>query len=809
MRLTKLKKSKIELEPFKQPNKTLISNYQKNIKEPSNAILNQIIQKNSSFNDLKESIKKESNTNIKNIFSSDESRLKAIKYVIQSTNRDNQKKERKKLRQNLSYISYDAPLTYNQKNNKKETIKNSFYKTIEKISPIKTTIHKPKFIKKNLDIYDSPMTVLFQRNRVNSNNVISQSEVNIQYLKNKTERNKNNLSENKASLKSNKENLFYHKVQYIKKNNNNNNKRERNNEIIYDYNKKDSEYKEERIRNRTINNFYVHKQINKSGIYENNDKTCNNNIKKYKNNNQGINVFYSTKNINYDIMYNFPENDSYNNHHENIPKDEYFNFPNYSNYPNKTFFNKKAKNKIHKSLYIPEDENESDTCPNESNFEKINYISNANKIRLGQKKKKSLIRVIDTSHNMNNFDKTNYYQEKRELSPINITRPKDRTLNGYNNSDNLDFLINSNTFNNDFSFHKKISTNFNNKRKISTINNSSSKNIIFKKKAIKDSNININTEINKKIENEYNIYSNDCFSIFSTIKNKLIFENENNIIEFINDKFMKAQKYDFGNKINYTGYTLTKKLRGKILFEVNIDDDINKFNKILKEENVKIGDQLVEIIPIIDKEKIEIMKKNITNLENEIEKIKKENEALNKKDFLKNGLIKKLDKEKQNIIEENSKILKDIEQLKKLNEELNSQLIQYRSKNNQSYINGDYKEENIIKINITNKKINGKELTVKSNSMENKIPSSNEQSNILSTNNNINISNIEIGMDSKKNNNAISLFRLSKVSEIRKMDNNNNDSDKREIKNNIDLLNGKIDNENNNGKINPFNNNDD
>ena len=371
MRLTKLKKSKIELEPFKQPNKTLISNYQKNIKEPSNAILNQIIQKNSSFNDLKESIKKESNTNIKNIFSSDESRLKAIKYVIQSTNRDNQKNEQKKLRQNLSYISYDAPLTYNQKNNKKETIKNSFYKTIEKISPIKTTIHKPKFIKKNLDIYDSPMTVLFQRNRVNSNNVISQSEVNIQYLKNKTERNKNNLSENKASLKSNKENLFYHKVQYIKKNNNNNNKRERNNEIIYDYNKKDSEYKEERIRNRTINNFYVHKQINKSGIYENNDKTCNNNIKKYKNNNQGINVFYSTKNINYDIMYNFPENDSYNNHHENIPKDEYFNFPNYSNYPNKTFFNKKAKNKIHKSLYIPEDENESDTCPNESNFEKI------------------------------------------------------------------------------------------------------------------------------------------------------------------------------------------------------------------------------------------------------------------------------------------------------------------------------------------------------------------------------------------------------------------------------------------------------
>ena len=93
--------------------------------------------------------------------------------------------------------------------------------------------------------------------------------------------------------------------------------------------------------------------------------------------------------------------------------------------------------------------------------------------------------------------------------------------------------------------------------------------------------------------------------------------------------------------------------------------------------------------------------------------------------------------------------------------------------------------------------------------MENKTPSSNEQSNILGTNNNINNSNIEIGMESKKNNNVVSLFRLSKVSEIKKIDNNNNDSDKREIKNNIDLLNEKLNDKNNKNKINPFNNNDD
>ena len=651
-----------------------------------------------------------------------------------------------------------------------------------------------------------PIDILFQRSRINSNNIISQSEVNIQYLKNKTERN-NNFSENEMSLKPNQDNLFYHKVRYVTKNNNN--KRDRNNKIDYEYNNHDNEINKQRNKNRTINDFYVHKQINKSGIIENNNMTNNNSIKKYKNNNQGINVFYSTKNINYDIMYNFQENDSYNNH-KNISKDEYYNFPNYNIYKNnKSLFNKRAKKKIHNSLYIPEVENESDTCPGENNFENINYKSNANKMYLGQRKRKPIIRVIDTSHNINNYDNDNYYGEKQELSPINLTRPKDRTLTGYNNSDNLELLINANTFNNNFSFHKKILTYFNNKRNLSNLNNSSSKNIIFKKKAIKDNNMNINNDINKKFENEFIMYSNDSFSIVSKIKNKFIFEDENDIIDFIKDKFMKEKNYNFGNNINYTGYTLTKKFKGKTLSEINIDDNINKFNKILKEENIKIGNNLVEIIPINDKVKIELMAKNINSLENEIEKIKNENEALNKKDFLKNELINRLDKEKQKIIEENNKLIKDIEKLKKLNEELNSQLYEYKSKENQININTNYKEENIIKINITNKKENIKEITEKSNNMENKTPSSNEQSNILSTNNNINNSNVEIGMESKKNNNVVSLFRLSKVSEIQKIDNNNNDSDKREIKNNIDLLNGEVNNKNKEDKINPFNNNDD
>ena len=89
------------------------------------------------------------------------------------------------------------------------------------------------------------------------------------------------------------------------------------------------------------------------------------------------------------------------------------------------------------------------------------------------------------------------------------------------------------------------------------------------------------------------------------------------------------------------------------------------------------------------------------------------------------------------------------------------------------------------------------------NNEENKTPSSNELSNNLSIN--INNSNLEIGHDSKKNN-PVSIFRLSKISEIKKIDNNNIDSE-REIKNNLDILNEElINNQKNKVEIKPFNN---
>ena len=810
MRLTKQKNPKNELQSAKQVKKPLISSYNSKNKEQENKFINNIVKKNPSLKNVKDKTKTVANLNMKDIISSDESHLKALKYVINATNRENQRNEKLNLKKNLSSISYELPLSYSKKNRAKGRIKNSF----ENISPINKTENKFKVTQKDPELTDSPMNIIFQRNRNNLNNVISQSEVNIQYLTEKDDKTLNNLRENKTISNDDRNNLFYHKVKYIRKKNNV--KKGRNPDSNFDAYEK-MKTNDEIHRNNSNSNFYVHKQVNKSGLFENNNKTCNNsNIKKYRNNNQGINVFYSTKNINYDIMYNFRDNDSYN-HRKNISQYDYYNLANNSNIPNKTYYNSKTKNKIANSLYIQELDNESDTNFGDNNYKINKHINKVNKTNYCQKKKRPIIRIINNRNSMDNDSNDNYYAEEKlkkksesllddAFSPHYLNKTKDRSINGYINSENLNNIMDSKTINNNFSFHKKIFTNFNSKGAISNMSNNLVNRNVFKKKSIKD-NLNINSDDNKK--NYYNalkIYNNDSFNIISSLKNKIIFENENDIIDFVNDKFNKQKKYNIKNKLNYTGYILSKRYKGKILFEIKIDDDINEFNKIIKEENIKIGNKSIEVISLKDKENIETLKNRIINLENEIEKIKQENDSLNKKDFLKNQLIKKLDKEKQNIIEENNQLINDINKLNKLNEELNTKLKEMNSKNINNIKTSEYKEENAIKLNIPNKNTITKDVSTKTNNEENKTPSSNERSNNLSIN--INNSNIEIGLNDKKNN-TISTFRLSKISEIKKIDTNIDSGDK-EIKKNLEILNEKLtSNEKNNEEINPFNNKDD
>ena len=79
----KIKKSLIpkrENRQNRKKEKVVSTNYER--MNPENIFIKNILQKNASLNELKEKIQKESNNNMHEIFSSDESRLKAIKYVL-------------------------------------------------------------------------------------------------------------------------------------------------------------------------------------------------------------------------------------------------------------------------------------------------------------------------------------------------------------------------------------------------------------------------------------------------------------------------------------------------------------------------------------------------------------------------------------------------------------------------------------------------------------------------------------------------------------------------------------------------------
>ena len=204
----------------------------------------------------------------------------------------------------------------------------------------------------------------------------------------------------------------------------------------------------------------------------------------------------------------------------------------------------------------------------------------------------------------------------------------------------------------------------------------------------KNSNSKLNININKNTYDSYEICHNENIN-FEPIEiqkeeeqKKLVFNNDNELIEYINKKYEdeRKKKNYFNKKLRFTGFVLCKKYKGKNLYDIRIEDDIEKINHQFKEEQVVVNDKKVELKFVEDKKELgdnEEKKTEGTNdnnikaeLDEEIKKLKSENEKLNKKDAVKNDLITKLDKEKQKLLEEIEKLTNSIEELKSANNKL-------------------------------------------------------------------------------------------------------------------------------------------
>lgn len=862
MRLTKYTVQKKEEQPKKKKEKTLTTNFE-NIKH-ENIIFKNMLQKNLSLKNIKEKIRKESNNNIHEILSSDESRLKAIKYVINaSKGKENQKNNINqnhnkttsninnnntlKQKKNLSLLS-EIPFPNDSRN--KIKVKRSqkvLYTKIEQISPIKKE-SRNKFINEDKPlneeallrdnniltnkngkkyVFDSPMPI-FPRN--DSYDIVSHREISMQFIQpnkkflfdnNNTHNNNaylNNHTQSNFYVNQNeinpiiKNNNFYHKINYVRKNH------KRDISPYSDYDEYNNIQSRDNMRNKTFNNFYIHKQINKSGICDNNYRTNNNSINKNKNYIEPK-MIYSTKNSRIDINYNL--NDGYN-HRKNASQDQYSNM--YKNHSNKNYFHIKESNSNKRMNFI--------NIPTNIKFSEIH-----------NNRKRNIIRIMDHTQAIQDITNNNFNQKSHE-NVINLKKKNNSFYNNdgipininnfnskkeYNDNDYINYLtqnIGTNTYSSDFSFQKNLTTNANcnpvlikssnntidiNKRNNANNGHKNNIRILVKKRPLKENLIydyvnNANQKGNKLC---LSICDNISFNYEAKKGNKISFENENDIVEYINKKFEEDKKINYDKKLKYTGFILSKKLRGKILYEVRIDENINKINKKLKEENAKVGNEFIEIITAGQKNEYDNLKYEIDKLEKEISKIKEENEAITKNDYLKNELIKKLDKEKQNLIEENKKIFNELEQIKILNKNLNEKLNQISINNKLENIIKNYEIENTLSYNVINEhKIEAFDNEkLKEEKIEiNKTPKSNENNNNNNTLNlNFNNSNIE-AFDSKKNN-RLSIFRLSKVSDIKEIKMDNIDSSDKDLRTNLDLLNGNnnLNSNKNNEEINPFN----
>ena len=414
----------------------------------------------------------------------------------------------------------------------------------------------------------------------------------------------------------------------------------------------------------------------------------------------------------------------------------------------------------------------------------FNTISQKNNIGSSSKKKTDL---SNNESNISNSKSTNNLISTPNFSDTGKTPKRPNNF------------INQNQKINPFNNNESNNENNNNSNSINNSNNeeNSQYKIMVKKRPKNDipvpiggvkrrnsSSISLNKNLNKIINKNFEICNNDIINYISNIpkeknddkkainknenENKLIFDNENEMIDYIYNKFEEERKKKsyFNRKLRFTGFVLSKKYKGKNLYDIRIEDDINKINQQLKDEQVLINDKQVEFI-FVDEEKngaknnIDTNNNDIINKNNELieenNQLKIEKEKMNRKDMYKNELIKKLDNEKQNFIEEIEKLKDQIEELRKENNK-------YKLQNNNNEV------ENYVSFNINKNKSND-EIKMSDEKSENQINMQNKNNNniIVNLNNNDIINN---NYKSDIDNNNILLNQ----------NNNNNNEDNLETK---------------------------
>ena len=197
----------------------------------------------------------------------------------------------------------------------------------------------------------------------------------------------------------------------------------------------------------------------------------------------------------------------------------------------------------------------------------------------------------------------------------------------------------------------------------------------------------------------YNKNSNNANKepIYDNNGGKLSFNNDDEVIRYIKKKIREEKDLQYNNnKMKYNYFNLIKMFHGKKLYEIGLENNLDKINAILEKENVEVEHEPIMFIFKKDLNKIkngEIIFKNNNSTNNpdnreeigklikEKEKIINENEKLKKKIELMNNINNKNNLDEKN--KDYDKLLKEIEKLNEQNNEKQNILNEYEKKMSQ------------------------------------------------------------------------------------------------------------------------------
>ena len=171
--------------------------------------------------------------------------------------------------------------------------------------------------------------------------------------------------------------------------------------------------------------------------------------------------------------------------------------------------------------------------------------------------------------------------------------------------------------------------------------------------------------INERTIDLFVIDTDDEEPIVSTRYKKRIDRTRNKIKE------VKIEKYDAKTPIRdekLTGFVLIRKSKGKRIYDVEFEDNIDKINEILKNKKVMIKNEIVQFVTLT---KLSNYERDIKNYTDKISRLQND---LNKKDYSKGRDNDDMSKEYE----------KQISALKSKNEELNKKIYKQQDELNEN-----------------------------------------------------------------------------------------------------------------------------